>query len=216
MTAYDPFADIEAVIYFRIMRTVLLLPIALLIGAGLLSSTPMRDSDFEQLMNAAAAASSGPSEIQLHTRIVCVQRNLRPPFESKKGWIKSFQNTDKGTLEPRTGDVGADKSIGAAMSSKATVASQTSIRGLPERFMLVDKALPPQCVIPHGAARGPNWERDESIVVVTFTRPALANGYAFIEEHEDCAGICGTTFLRVFQKRRGKWSQVGRTTLSQS
>jgi len=54
------------------------------------------------------------------------------------------------------------------------------------------------------------------MVVLTFTRPALAHGYAFMKEYEACAGLCGTTFLRVFQKRDGKWTQVAQTVLSVS
>ena len=54
------------------------------------------------------------------------------------------------------------------------------------------------------------------MVVLTFTRPALSNGYAFMEEYEACTGLCGTTLLRVFGKRSGKWTQVAQTVLSVS
>jgi len=128
-----------------------------------------------------------------------------------------FAEEGKGALPSQTGDAGADQSIDAAMSSTAAAAHQTSMPLLPGRYLLVHaKDLPPECVIPHTLARGPNWRRDESIVVLTFTQPALANGYAYIEEYEECAGLCGTTFLRVFRKRNGKWTQIARTILSVS
>jgi hypothetical protein len=87
-------------------------------------------------------------------------------------------NKPGGASPPPTGDAGADQSIDTAMGSGAAIAHQTSMPALPGRYLLVDaKSLPPECVIPHSMARGPNWRRDESIVVLTFTRPAIANGY---------------------------------------
>ena len=122
-----------------------------------------------------------------------------------------------GSLQPRTGDDGADKSLTTALSRKAVVAHQTKIAALANKYLLVQsEALPPECAWSPSLVRGPNWEHDESIVVLTFTRPALANGYAFIEEYEGCPGMCGTTFLRVFRKEHGRWTQVGRTILSVS
>ena len=80
---------------------------------------------------------------------------------------------------------------------------------------MVGKVLPPECVVPHSVGRGPNWRHDES-VVLAFTRPTLAKGYAFIQEYEECAGLCGTTYLRVFRKRAGKWTEVAQVILSVS
>lgn len=207
---------------------------ALLFLMALLAATPcgasgsLSDRDFEQLMGAAVAAASAPSEVQPRTTTVCVERALGPPFGSTKSWIRSFEETmrwrkaqgfedpDEGPPQPRTGNVEVDKSITAAISAKAAVAHQTSISALPPRFVLVGKARPPECVVTHSLTRGPNWERDESVVVLSFTRPAFANGYAFLEEHEECAGLCGTTFLRAFRKRSGIWIQVASTILSVS
>jgi hypothetical protein len=198
------------------MRIALLLSIALVAGAPRPASAPLSDRDFQQLMDAAVAASSAPSELQTGTTTICVQRELRPPLELTNGWIKTFKDAGKGSLLPQTGNVGADRAIRAAMSSKAAIARQKTIAVLPRKFVLVGKAFPPECVIPHGLARGPNWQRDESTFVLTFTRPALANGYAFIDEYEECAGLCGTTSLRVFRKQSGKWTQVARAVLSVS
>jgi hypothetical protein len=104
-----------------------------------------------------------------------------------------------------------------AMSANGAVARQSRILALPPRFVLIDSnARPSNCLIPHSLGRGPDWVRDESVVVLTFTRPVIVNGYAFVEEYEECAGLCGTTFLRVFQKKGGQWIQVSRTILSVS
>jgi hypothetical protein len=190
--------------------------IALLVAAVGPSSAPLSDGDFQQLMDGAVAAASVPSEVQPHTTTICVARELQPAFRSTNAWIATWEAAGKGVTQPRTGHVGADNSMIAAMSPN-TVAHQTTMPSLPAKYLLVDsKALPSECIIPRTLTRGPNWKRDESIVVLTFTQPAQANGYAYIEEHEECAGLCGTTFLRVFRKQNGKWAQVAKTILSVS
>ena len=76
-------------------------------------------------------------------------------------------------------------------------------------------AKPNLCVIDHAAPfRG--LRPDVSRVTLTFTQPVLVNGRAYINEYEDCPGLCGTTFLRVFIKQNGKWAQVERMVLSVS
>jgi hypothetical protein len=201
---------------FQLMRTALALSAIFLVGAGRPASASLSDRDFQQLMNAAVASSSAPSELQPLTKTICIQRELQPPLVATKGWIKTFEDAGKDNVQPRTGDADADRSLTAAMSSKPVAPRQTRISLLPKKFVVVGKAFPPECVIPHSLVRGRNWQRDESIVVLTFTRPALANGYAFIENYEECSGLCGTTFLRVFRKQKGKWTQVARTILSVS
>jgi hypothetical protein len=88
---------------------------------------------------------------------------------------------------------------------------------LPPRFILFAKTRPSKCVVLHTAAP-PGWPKmdSDSVVVLSFSRPALAKSYAFIQEYEECPGLCGTTFLRVFQKHGGRWAQVGRVILSVS
>jgi hypothetical protein len=190
---------------------------ALFAGAARPASTPLSDRDFLQLMNAAVATASAPSQLQPLTSTICVARELGAPLQARKADVEIFATEGKGASPPPTGDAGADQSIDAAMSPTAVVAHQTSMPALPRKYLLVDaELLPPECVIPRTLGRGPNWKHDESIVVLTFTRPALANGYAYIEEYEACAGLCGTTFLRVFRKQNGKWTQVARTILSVS
>jgi hypothetical protein len=165
-------------------------------------------------MDAAVATSSTAADVQPLTATICVQRELRPPLESTRGWIKTFQSERKDVLPLPIGNARA--ALSAAMSSHAAVATQTSMPTLPRRFVVFGKTRPPECVIPHNMVRGPNWRRDESIVALSFTRPALADGYAFIEDYEECSGLCGTTYLRVFRKQNGKWTQVARSILSVS
>jgi hypothetical protein len=198
------------------MYVALISAVTLLVTAVGSSSTPLSDGDFQQLMEVAVAAASAPSEIQPHTTTICVARQLEPAFSATTAWIATWVAAGKGVTRPRTGDVGADNSMTAAMSPNA-VAHQTTMPALPAKYLLVVSTAPPsECVIPRDPARGPDWQRDESIVVLTFTRPAQANGYAYIEEYERCAGLCGTTFLRAFRKQHGKWVQVAKTILSVS
>lgn len=199
------------------MRAALLLTAAFFVGAARPALAPLSDHEFQQLMKAAVAAASAPSQLQPPISTICVARELEAPLQRRKAEAEMLANKPGGASPPPTGDAGADQSIDTAMGSGAAIAHQTSMPALPGRYLLVDaKSLPPECVIPHSMARGPNWRRDESIVVLTFTRPAIANGYAYIEEYEACAGLCGTTFLRVFRKRNGKWRQIARTILSVS
>lgn len=165
-------------------------------------------------METAVVTSSAPSQVQPLTATICIQRKLEAPvtdLEALTGW---FQGA--GRLRSPSGSQAIDRSIAVATRSKPFLANQTTIPALPRRFVLVDNELPPQCVIPHTLGRGPNWRHDESIVVLTFTRPTLANGYAFMKEYEACAGLCGTTFLRVFRKRGGKWTQLAQIILAVS
>ena len=199
------------------MRTALLLAMALLVGAARSASAGLSDGDFKQLMNAAVSVASAPTQLQSLTSTICVARELAAPLQARKTEVEMLATEGKGASPPPTGDAGADQSIDAAMSSTAAIAHQTRMPALPRKYLVVDaKALPSECVIPHTMGRGPNWKRGESIVVLTFTRPALANGYAYIEEYEECAGLCGTTFLRAFHKQNGKWTQLGRAILSVS
>lgn len=201
------------------MRAALIPAIALLVAAAGPSSTPLSDGDFQQLMEKAVAVASAPSEVGSHTTTICIARELQPPFTATNARIAALKSVSVGVSGswPRTGHVGADKSMTAAMSPKAVVAHQTTMPALPAKYLLVDSnALPSECIIPRTLTRGSNAQRDEAIVVLTFTRPAQANGYAYIEEYEACAGLCGTTFLRVFRNQNGKWTQVARTIISVS
>jgi hypothetical protein len=196
------------------MRAALLVPIVLLAGAAKPQSTTLTDKDFQQLMGAAVMAASAPSQVQPLTGTVCVQRELQAPvadLQALSGW---FQGA--GRLRSPSGSAVVDQSIAASTLSKPGFALQTTMPRLPKRFVMVGKVLPSECVVSHSGGRGPNWKHDESIVVLTFTRPTLAKGYAFIQEYEECAGLCGTTFLRVFQKRAGKWTQIAQFILSVS
>src|SRR4051812_43615677 len=125
------------------MRTALLLTVALVVGAARPVSAPLTDRDFRQLMNAAVAAASAPSQLQPLTSTICVARELGVPLQARKAAVEMFSAEGKGALPPQTGDAGADRSIDAAMASTAAVARQTSMPPLPRRYLLVHaKALP--------------------------------------------------------------------------
>lgn len=189
------------------MPNALLVATALLVAAARPPTGPLSDREFQNLMEVAAAAASPSSVAPALTWTICVQRELDPPTSR---WNQAFQSLPTGGAE-------AAKSVSAGKSPKGATAQQTTLRTLPTKFTLIAfGARPPQCTVSRNLARGPNWQRDESVVVWTFTRPVLANGYAFIEEYEDCAGLCGTRYLRVFRKQSGKWKQVAVTILSVS
>jgi hypothetical protein len=186
----------------------------LLAGAAKSEPAPLTNNDFQRLMRAAVAASSAASQLQPLTKTICVKRELQAPvadLQALSGW---FQGA--GRLRSPGGSAAVDQSIAEATLSKLAFAPQTAMPPLSEQFVLVGKVLPDECVVPHSGARGPNWRHDESIVVLTFTRPTLAKHYAFIQEYEECAGLCGTAFLRVFRKRAGDWTQVAQVILSVS
>jgi len=213
VSAFHPLRTLRLSIDFRVVRAALLLPIFLLTGAAKPQLAPLTDEDFQHLMGAAAVASSASSQLQPLTETVCVQRELKAPvadLEALTGW---FHGADR--LRSPSGNAVADQSIAAATLSEPGFAPQTVMPSLPKKFVMVGKVLPPECVVPHSVGRGPNWRHDES-VVLAFTRPTLAKGYAFIQEYEECAGLCGTTYLRVFRKRAGKWTQVAQVILSVS
>ena len=168
-------------------------PAVLTTAMLLIGATPapvMTDRDFEQLMRAAVEASSTPSEVQPTTKTVCVKRELEPPL----------------SFEPPT----------AVAKGAAVIPRQSVMPRLPTRFIVyASNAIPTLCVIDHAPPfRG--LRADVSRVALTFTRPVLVNGQAYINEYEDCPGLCGTTFLRVFKKQNGKWTQVERMVLSVS
>src|SRR5690349_20388179 len=126
------------------MRNALLFLVAILPAASRPASGPLSDRDFQQLMDVAVAVSSAPSEVQPRTTTVCVQRTLGPPLEATRSYIRTREEERfsrkangldpsdlGGTLQPRTGDDGADKSLTVALSGKAVVAHQTNIAALP-------------------------------------------------------------------------------------
>jgi hypothetical protein len=198
------------------MRGIISSSVALTVVASSPASAKLSYREFASLMSAAVLASAKPAELQPLNSIICIQRKLEPPLASIKAWQKVADGTGKVWRPFPIGDVGADKSLMVALSPQADVPEQSSMPVMPKRFIMMDGAAPPECVIPLVGGRGPNWRHDEAIVNLTFTQPAFANGYAYIEENKTCAGLCGTRYLRVFQKQRNKWVQVGRTILSVS
>lgn len=170
--------------------------------------------DFQQLMEAAVVSAAAPSQVQPLTSTICVKQQLKAPLtnlSSLRGWFGKASGPGRAS-----GSQSSNASIAAAMSAQFSIAHQTSMPRLPAKFVLVDATPPPQCVVSHSAGRGPNWKQDEAVVGLSFSRPVLAKGYAFIEEYEECPGLCGTTFLRVFKNSHGKWMQVAVAPLSVS
>ena len=115
------------------MYVALISAVTLLVTAIGSSSSPLSDSDFQQLMEVAVAAASAPSEIQPHTTTIWVARQLEPAFSATTAWIATWEAAGKGVTRPRTGDVGADNSMTAAMSPNA-VAHQTTMPALPAKY----------------------------------------------------------------------------------
>jgi hypothetical protein len=183
--------------------------IALVAGAAVLGvsthSAPLSDRDLQQLMEAAVTASASSWAPSVQT--VCVQRELEPPLSLIKqpvglAWINS-----SGAHAAKNTEL--DESVAAAMSPKAQVELRTTMPPLAGRYLMFSSETPrpTQCVIEHGPRSG------DTSIALTFTRPAFANGLAFINEVEDCPGLCGNGILWVFKKQDGKWKQIAEAVL---
>src|SRR5947209_7070906 len=169
------------------MRRAVALLMALSFSAASAGSPQLSDADFRQLMQSAVTVSGQASQVQPTTTTICVQRELEPALDFLK---------HQGPSHLPIGIAAADQALNEAMSPMATVARQTSMPLLPARFILIPKANRPRnCVVDRIPLPGQPPSKD-SVVVLSFTRPAFAEGYAFIEENEDCPGLCGTIFLR--------------------
>lgn len=185
---------------------------ALSVAAGQ-PSPQLSDHEFRQLMESIIAASTKASEVQPTTTTICVRRELKDPLETSKAMSHSVP--DWSPL--RIGAAVPIEPLKAAMSPDAAVVHQTMMPPLPPKYVLISKSsAPSRCVIDHRWAPIPPSVGNDSAVVLSFTRPVLASGYAFVEEYEDCPGLCGTNYLRVFRKKHGQWTQVARTILSVS
>lgn len=170
-------------------------------------SAGVSNADFALLMQEAVRVSADPSQVQPTTKVVCVEQRLQPPLSDLtelRGW---FQLQDRS--HSPSGSERVDRSIAAAMSSRTTVAPQTNMPRLSPRFTIVATARPAKCAVDHvpPLAGSSNIFHDLA-VVLTFSRPTLARDYAFIEEDEDCPGLCGTRFVRVFKQQQHRWTQV--------
>jgi hypothetical protein len=195
------------------MRNAQIIVIAFLAGAAA-PALALTDGDFRQLMGAAVTVATQPSQVQPQTKRICIEQELTPPLEAVE---RSNQLFNYSGVPPWTGDPVADRALSVAVSSNAAASHQTRMPPLPPKYIVGHfPPPPPACLVEH-VPRPPGWPKaDDSAVVLSFSRPALANGYAFIEEYEDCPGLCGTTFLRVFRKEHGTWVQVAQRVLSVS
>jgi hypothetical protein len=180
------------------MRLPVLIAAVAAIG-GSAQADPLSQSDFQQLMQAAADESYSGWSPQVQT--ICVQRELEAPLKLIR------DSASKGNLFP--GSI-LDKSLTAALSHRARVEQRTTMPPFPSRFVMFSSKAPkpPECVVEHGWATA-----RYTSVTLTFTRPAFADGMAFINEVEDCPGLCGNGILRVFKKQNGKWTQVTKAIL---
>jgi hypothetical protein len=192
------------------MSKVFVLGLALFAAANEAASPQLSNRDFEQLMEAAVTASAKP-EVQPLTTTICVQQEFEPPIVIGE-WIGNF-------LSARTPSALADGSLATAISSKSVIARQTSMPPLTSKFIIVSAKTkrPASCVIEHVPTQTSRPKNgNDSAVVLSFSQPVLANGYAFIEELEECPGLCATTYLRVFRWQKGKWVQAAETPMSVS
>lgn len=179
---------------------------ALIAGAAALSGsthTPLSERDFQQLMQDAVAASASSWAPSIQT--VCVQRELESPLRFVKEPIGLAWMAPAGSAKT----IELDRSVAAAMSSTTDVELSKTMPPLSGRFVMFSakEPKPAVCVIEHGPGA------KETAIALTFTRPAFANGLAFINEAEDCPGLCGNGILWAFKKQNGKWTQVGEAIL---
>jgi hypothetical protein len=196
--------------------------LAVLAAAALALAVPpqapvLRQRDFNQIIQLAvtdaAASWTSPS-----ARTICVQRELERPFNAVKHWIDDFHQarTDLaiGTTDFRfTRNPAIDQWIPAAMGPGADIAPETVISSLSMPYLLFsrNKPTPPECAVSHLAGR--TSAAKPMAVTLTFTRPVLAGGYVFVDEVQDCPGLCGNGILNVFQKQHGRWTRVAQQVL---
>lgn len=185
----------------------------LLMGAAPLHELTQRD--FRQLMEVAIAAST--TNAPRAAGPICVRRELDPPLRISRpagarvppGALPGVS----GTTGPRPEPTGAQRAIGAAFATAlgpdAIVDSQRLIPAIPGNYDVFSKKarVPSGCIArPIPPPGGSGHER--LVTRLIFSRPVLANGYAFVDQLTECSGLCGSGWLRVFKKQNGKWTQV--------
>jgi hypothetical protein len=168
-------------------------------------AAPLGQRDFQDLMQAAVAV--GAANWGAPVQNICVQRELEAPLKfMKRGAGLGWRSSSSGRY---TANAGLDASLAKAMSPQAPVAPETTMPPLGSGFIIFSSkaARPKQCLVPHdlGMARGAPHQLS---VAITFTRPAFADGMAFINEVDDCPALCGDGVVRAFRKLDGKWTQV--------
>jgi hypothetical protein len=172
--------------------------------------TTLTPLDFQALMQGALA--EGAASWTAPIKNICVQRELEAPLRfvgrtSSLGW-RSSSTTHFGP------DSELDASLAKAMSPQVVVASEKLMPPLPSSFVLFSSKAPrpEECVIEHVPPSAGTAHHDLS-VAITFTQPAFADGLAFINEVDDCPGLCGDGIVRVFKKQAGGWTQVAEAVL---
>jgi hypothetical protein len=174
------------------------------------------ERDFQQLMTAAIAA--GASTAQAGTRTICIQRELEPPLDiSKKRTAGTHQTRLPGLpikpAPPATEDPAVDRAYAVALVPTAEAASEGQIATIPAPYVPYSSKspIPPRCAIdPHWAS---SRSAAEHVTRVRLSRPVFANGFAFIDQITECSGLCGSGWLRVFKKQKGRWTEVASRNL---
>jgi hypothetical protein len=176
---------------------------------------PIAGEDFRELIVAAVAA--GASTAQAGTRTICVQREFESPLKLSKDGMDNFHMKPgmpgvpvaEPTAPAAAGRRAIEQAFAVAISPKAAIASRTAIGKVPKPYIGYSSAasMPHKCEIPPIPGPGSPPVRND-VTRLILSRPVFANGFAFIDQRSECMGFCGSGWLRVFQKRNGRWKQV--------
>ena len=171
-------------------------------------AAPLSERDFQQLMQAAVAASAKTA--QPDTQTICVQRELESPLKFSRAAMEATHVSGVPGMPvvhlSQAQDAAVEKAFGSALTAKATVDARTTLSFLTPQFMLYSSAsrVPNRCAIDHRWASGST----NHAISITLTRPVFVDGYAFVDEATDCPGLCGSGWLRIFEKQGSRWKQI--------
>ena len=118
------------------------------------------------------------------------------------------------TKLPEVEESAVEKAFAVALTQKAVEGATKAIASLPPKFVLYSSMspIPARCTIDHRVVSGSN----NHAITLSLTQPVLAEGFVFIDQTMDCAGLCGSGWLRVFRKQNGKWKQIAYRNLFMS
>lgn len=179
-------------------------------------AAPLTQTDFRQLMEAAASA--GASSPQPDTKTICVQRELETPLKFSRGAMEATHTSGIAGLPmtklPNPEESAVEKAFAFALSQKVAAEASGEIPSLPPKFVLYSSAspVPARCAIDHRVVSAST----NHAITLTLTQPVLAGGFVFIDQTMDCAGLCGSGWLRVFRKQNGRWQQIAYRNLFMS
>ena len=172
-------------------------------------------ADLQQVVKAEILASSAVAR-QNNADIVCVREKFAPPLRFSElatsgRWVSRSDTLVDRRIKMALGTVfhvKSVKSLATVPAISVALPDQLTPRGHILRFVHLSSHSPVQldCVVRRSIIQPPA----PSIrpYVLTLTRPVYVNGFVFIRESFDCPGLCGSGETRVFEKRKGKWTQV--------